>query len=153
MMNALTRRVRRAAATTMGSRSRPKLFFSWPVSAAPPWPGSGSTVSPGVSGAEAEASVSGSCCSSLAFPPGTSAAGLVAALLDAGCLAAQFPQVVQLGAALPTPGDRLDPVERRAVHREGPLDAHAGAHLAHGQGLPSPAALTSDHHARRYLDS
>src|SRR5262249_58173872 len=40
-----------------------------------------------------------------------SATGLVATLLDAGCLAAQLPEVVQLGAAHPAPGDRLDLVD------------------------------------------
>src|SRR5207302_10682194 len=81
-----------------------------------------------------------------------SAAGLVAALLDAGCLAAQVPQVVQLGTAHPAPGDGLDLVDRRAVHREGPLDAHAVADLADGERLPGPAALAPDHHALEHLD-
>src|SRR2546430_16197994 len=38
--------------------------------------------------------------------------------------------ILQLGAAHLAPGDALDLIDRRAVHREGPLDAHAVADLA-----------------------
>src|SRR3974390_665584 len=66
----------------------------------------------GPSERRADASGPGSCWSSIPCPPGTSAAGLVATLLDPRCLAAQFPEVVQLGAAHPAPADRLDPLDR-----------------------------------------
>src|SRR6202007_711084 len=91
-----------------------------------------------------------------ALPPGRphwSVAGLVAALLDPRCLAAQCPQVVELGPADAAPADRLDLVDRRAVHGEGPLHADAVADLADGEGLPGSAALTPDHHALEHLDT
>src|SRR5580658_404463 len=87
-------------------------------------------------GADDEASLPGSNGSPVACPPGTSAAGLVATLLDARRLPAQVPEVVQLGPAHLAAGDRLDLVNGRAVHREGPLDAHAVADLAYGERLP-----------------
>src|SRR5262249_13899382 len=77
----------------------------------------------------------------------SSARGVVPPLLDPGRLAAQVAHVVELGAADPATGDDLDLVDRRAVHREGALHAHAVADLAHGEGLPEAAALAPDHEA------
>src|SRR2546428_4130161 len=51
----------------------------------------------------------------------------LAAFPDPGRLATQRAQVVQLGPAHPAPGDDLDLVQGRAVHREGALHAHAVA--------------------------
>src|SRR5437660_11731543 len=85
-------------------------------------------------------------------PSGTSAAGLLATLLDARGLAAQVPQVVELGPPHPAAGDRLDLLDRRAVHREGPLDADAIADLPDGEGPAGTAALAPDHHALENLD-
>src|SRR6266568_260660 len=78
--------------------------------------------------------------------------GRLAALPDPGTLAAQRPEVVQLGPAHPAPADDLDLVDRRAVHRKGPLHSHAVADLADGERLPGPAALAPDHHALEDLD-
>src|SRR3984957_10174549 len=84
---------------------------------------------------------------------GASAGGVLAALLDPPRLAAQVAQVVQLGAAHLAAGDRLDLVDRRAVHRERALDANAVAHLAHGEGLTQAAALAPDHDTLEDLDA
>src|SRR5206468_8707607 len=45
-----------------------------------------------------------------------------------------------------------DLLDDRGVHREGPLDTHAEADLAHGEGLPGSAALAADHDALEDLD-
>src|ERR1700731_3694188 len=74
-------------------------------------------------------------------------------LLDPGGLAAQVAEVVELGPADPAAGDRLDLVDRRAVHREGPLDADAVAHLAHGEGLAQATALAANHDPLEDLDT
>src|SRR3954452_3431608 len=76
-----------------------------------------------------------------------------ALLLDLGGLAAQLAEVVQLGPAHVTAGHDLDLLDDRGVHREGPLDADAEAHLADGEGLPDAAALTADHGALEDLDA
>src|SRR5580700_10847526 len=76
----------------------------------------------------------------------------LAALLDAGRLAPQRAQVVELGPAHPAAGDDLDLVDRRAVHREGPLHAHAVADLADREGLADATALAAKHHALEHLD-
>src|SRR5579862_7113444 len=82
-----------------------------------------------------------------------SAGGVLPALLDAGGLAAQVAEVVELGAADAATGDRLDPVDRGAVHRERALHADAVAHLADGEGLPQAAALAADHDTLENLDA
>src|SRR3982074_2880991 len=71
----------------------------------------------------------------------------VALLLDAGLLATQVAQVVQLGATDVTTGDDLDRLDRRAVEREGPLDTDAVADLADREGLARTTALAADDHA------
>src|SRR5579875_3962663 len=60
----------------------------------------------------------------------------LAALLDPRGLAAQPPEVVELGAPDLAPRHRLDLVNGRAVHGEGALNAHAVADLADGERLP-----------------
>src|SRR6185312_17058898 len=82
-----------------------------------------------------------------------SAGGSLPPLLDAGRLTAQVAQVVQLGAADAAAGHSLDLVDRRAVHRERALHAHAVANLAHGEGLPQAAALAPDHHTLEDLNA
>src|SRR3954469_6687307 len=84
---------------------------------------------------------------------GASARDRLALLLDLGGLAAQLAEVVQLRPADVAAGDDLDLLDDRGVHREGPLDAHAEAHLAHGEGLADAAALAADHHALEDLDA
>src|SRR6516162_8901115 len=78
--------------------------------------------------------------------------GRLATLPDPGSLAAQRPEVVQLGPAYPAPANDLDPVDGRAVYGKGPLHPYAVADLADGEGLPGPAALAPDHHALEDLD-
>src|SRR3954451_1366741 len=82
-----------------------------------------------------------------------SAGDRLALLLDLGGLAAQLAEVVQLRPADVTAGDDLDLLDDRGVHREGPLDAHAEAHLAHGEGLADAAALAADDHTLEDLDA
>src|SRR5262245_55018883 len=74
-------------------------------------------------------------------------------LLDLCCLPAQIAQVVELGAADITHGDRLDRLHDRAVHRERALDADAEADLADGERLAQSVALAADHHALEDLDA
>src|ERR1700720_2484125 len=78
---------------------------------------------------------------------------LVAPLLDAGRLAAQRAQVVELGAPHLAAPDHLDAAERRRVQREDPFDADAARDLAHGEGLAGAAAAPADHHALEDLDA
>src|SRR5690242_9479198 len=78
--------------------------------------------------------------------------GRLATLPDPGTLAAQRPEVVELGPADPAPANDLDLVDGRAVHRKGPLHPHAIADLADGEGLPGPAALAPDHYALEDLN-
>ena len=65
----------------------------------------------------------------------------------------QFAQVVQLRAAHVATRDDVDVVDVRGVHGERPLDAHAVALLAHGEGLADAAALAAQHHALEDLDA
>src|SRR6185369_6780195 len=66
--------------------------------------------------------------------------GLAVLLLDdAGRLAAQLTQVIQLGAA-----HHLDRVDHRRHDREDALDAFAVGDLADGEALVEPAAGTAD---------
>src|ERR1700688_93264 len=78
---------------------------------------------------------------------------LVAPLLDAGRLAAQRAQVVELGAPHHAAPDHLDAAERRRVQREDALDADAARDLAHEIGLAGAAAAPADHHALEDLDA
>src|ERR1700759_2551349 len=82
-----------------------------------------------------------------------SAGGVLAALADPGGLTAQLAQVVELGPADLAAGHGLDLVDRRAVHREGALDAHAVADLPHREGLADAPGLTPDDHALEDLDT
>jgi hypothetical protein len=68
---------------------------------------------------------------------------LLPKLLDLGLLAPQLTQVVQLGAPHVTAGHDLDPVDRGAVDRVGPLDTDAEADLPDLEGLPQAATLAS----------
>src|SRR5579859_2830127 len=75
-----------------------------------------------------------------------------APLPDPGRLAAQVAEVVQLGPADAAVRDNLDLVDRRAVHREGPLDADAVADLANGEGLAHAATGAADDDTLEDLD-
>src|SRR5690606_38960314 len=93
--------------------------------------------------------------------PAASAAGssserrgsAVALLLDLGLLAAQFAQVVELRTTHVTARDDLDVVDRRAVHREGALDAHLEADLAHREGLAHAVSGAAENDALEDLDA
>src|SRR3954470_24853296 len=76
-----------------------------------------------------------------------------ALLLDLRLLATQLAQVVQLRAAHVAAGHDVDVVDVGRMHREGPLDANAVAFLAHGEGLPDPAALPPKHDTLEDLDA
>src|SRR6202521_489901 len=77
---------------------------------------------------------------------------LVPPLLDAGRLAAQRAQVVELGAPHLAAPDHLDAAERRRVQREDALDADAARDLAYGESLAGAAAPPANHHALEDLD-
>src|SRR5258708_4356644 len=85
-------------------------------------------------------------------PPGSELADRLPALLDPRGLAAQRPQVVQLGAAHLAPGHDFDRLDRRGVKRECALHADAVADLPHGEGLARAAALPADDYALEHLD-
>src|SRR4029077_18222329 len=71
--------------------------------------------------------------------------GLAVLLLDdAGRLAAQLAQVIQLGATHLAAAHHLDRVDHRRHHREDALDAFAVGNLADGEALVEPAAGTAD---------
>src|SRR5215472_8596420 len=170
--NALTRMVRTSAAMTMTTRSRQKdrarfLPFGRPGAragadeCASAWASCGEAPCPtglpgsgGDSGSDAPSEPSQRGSGAISDQPGSrrSAGAGLPALLDPRGLAAQVPQVVQLGPADTAAGDRLDLVDRGAVHREGTLDAHAVTHLAHGERLPQTTALASDHDTLEHLD-
>src|SRR5258707_5904386 len=63
---------------------------------------------------------------------------------DAGRLAAQVAQVIQLGATHLAAAHNLDRVDHRRHHREYALDAFAVGDLANGEALVEPAAGTAD---------
>src|SRR5690348_4227697 len=73
-------------------------------------------------------------------------------LLDLRCLAAKITQVVKLGTADIAARHDLDPVDGRAVHRVGPLDADAEADLADRERLTESGTLAADHHTLEDLD-
>src|SRR5580692_1833935 len=144
--NALSRMVRASAATTMTTRSRQngrfrRCFFPSAGACSPAWASAGAGAWPAWLGGHRRS----------ARQP-WSAGGGVPAFLDPGGLAAQIPQVVELGTADPATGHGLDLIDRGAVHREGALDAHAVAHLADGERLPQAAALAPDHNTLEHLD-
>src|SRR4029453_2600800 len=63
---------------------------------------------------------------------------------DAGRLAAQLAQVIQLGATPLAAAHHLDRVDHRRHHREHALHAFAVGNLADGEALVEPAAGTAD---------
>src|SRR5690606_20114395 len=79
--------------------------------------------------------------------------GVVALLLDAGLLAREVAQVVQLRAAHIAAGDDLDLVDGRGVHGEHALHADAEGDLADAEGLAHAVALTADDVALEDLDT
>src|SRR3984957_20187145 len=158
--NALSRMVSARAATTITNSSRQKDRFRRCFGCRGPSASSDACLAPVSASACASKSAPGSedisrpaCSDALAFARTGASSGRLAAsagrvlpaLLDPRGLAAQVAEVVELGAADPAAGDGLDLVDRRAVHREGALDADAVAHLAHGEGLTQAAALAPDH--------
>src|SRR5215468_11691991 len=170
--NALSRMVRTSAAMTMTIRSRQKdrgRFAPFAragagasaddcASACAPCGeascAAGLPGSCGDSGSDAPSEPSQRGSGAISDQPGSrrSAGAGLPALLDPRCLAAQVPQVVQLGPADTAARDWLDLVDRGAVHREGALDAHAVTHLAHGERLPQTTALAPDHDTLEHLD-
>src|SRR5205085_192642 len=74
-------------------------------------------------------------------------------LLDLGGLAAQAPEVVQLGASYITPALDLDVVDDRTVERKGALDTHPEADFPDGEGLLDSRPRASDHHTGEDLDA
>src|SRR4051794_17333778 len=66
---------------------------------------------------------------------------------DAGRLAAQLAQVIELGATHLAAAHHLDRVDHRRHHREYALDAFAVGNLANGEALVEPAAGAADAHA------
>src|SRR5699024_8041726 len=79
--------------------------------------------------------------------------GVLALLPDAGLLAGEVAQVVQLRAADVAAGDDLDLVDGRGVHGEHALDADAEGHLADAEGLAHAVALATDDVALEDLDT
>src|SRR5665213_1755820 len=63
---------------------------------------------------------------------------------DAGRLAAQIAQVIQLGATHLAAAHHLDRVDHRRHHREDALDAFAVGNLANGKTLVEAAAAAAD---------
>src|SRR5580658_176148 len=74
-------------------------------------------------------------------------------LFDLGRLAHPVAQVIELRPADVAEGGDLELGDGGRVHREGPLDADAEAHLAHGEGLAHPRPLAADHDALEHLDT
>src|ERR671937_2590345 len=77
---------------------------------------------------------------------------LFALLLDLRLLPAQFTEVVQLCPAHVAAGHHLDLVDRRAVHRDGPLHPDPEADLTYRERLAQPGTLAPDHDALEDLD-
>src|SRR3954468_10985196 len=75
------------------------------------------------------------------------------ALADAGGLAAQGAQVVQLGAAHPALAHHLDALQHGRMQREGTLHADAARDLADLEGLAHTAVLAADADALEGLDT
>src|SRR4051794_29218239 len=77
----------------------------------------------------------------------------VLALGDAGALAAQAAQVIELGATDLAAAHHLDRVDHRRIEREYALDAFAVRNLAHGEILLEARAGTADADALVGLDA
>jgi len=77
----------------------------------------------------------------------------VLALANSGGLAAQFAQVVELGAANVSAGYDFNVLKDGRVDREDPLDADAVGNLADRERLANAAVLTADDDALENLDS
>src|SRR5207245_6354370 len=92
------------------------------------------------------------CCSLVGCGRLTPGRGGLSTLTDAGSLAAALAQVVGLRPPNPALGDDLDLRDGRRVQREGPLDADPEGHLAHGERLAQPPALTPYRDALEDLD-
>src|SRR5689334_17423434 len=73
-------------------------------------------------------------------------------LLDAGRLAREMTEVVQLGATDASAADDVNLGEHRAVHREDALDADAVGDLANGERLADTTAAARDADALEGLD-
>src|SRR5207248_11677010 len=67
-------------------------------------------------------------------------------------LALQLAQIEQARALHLAAGDDLDLVDARRIEREDALDAHAVAHLSHGERRVRVTALAPDDHALEDLD-
>ena len=78
---------------------------------------------------------------------------LEALLTDSGGLADLLTQIVELRAAHRSVAHDLDPVDLGGVDREGPLNTHAEADLADGEGLAIGGAVPADHVALIDLDA
>src|ERR687889_2759660 len=76
---------------------------------------------------------------------GRGAIGSALALLpDAGRLAAQRAEIIQLRAAHPSPANQLDRGDRGTVNRKQALDADSSRDLADGEGLADAGAPLGD---------
>ena len=75
------------------------------------------------------------------------------AFLDAGFLAGQIAQIVELGAANLAVALDFDLVDVRAVEREDTLDAFAIGDAAHGDGFGVAGSLAGNHGSGEYLDA
>src|SRR4051812_21266307 len=74
-------------------------------------------------------------------------------LADAGGLATQPAQIVELGATDATALDHINVVNDGRVQREDSLDTDAEAGLAHGDGLARPTVLARDDDALERLQA
>src|SRR5690625_791920 len=86
-------------------------------------------------------------------PPDLLSRGSLALLANAGGLAAQVTQVVELGPAHIATGDDFDLLNSRRVHGEGALNTNAESDLAHGKGLTHTRTLTGQNHALEDLNT
>src|SRR6185437_14307566 len=72
---------------------------------------------------------------------------------DAGRLAGEIAEVIELRAAHAAAAHNYDLGKHRAVHREDALDADTVRNLADGEGLAHPGAATGDADALEGLDA
>jgi hypothetical protein len=87
------------------------------------------------------------------FSEGRTAIGSALALFpDPGRLAAQRPEVVELGATHPAAAHHLDGRDGRTVQGEEPLDADTGGDLPHGEHLADPTAPPGDYQTLERLE-
>src|SRR6185503_17892071 len=73
--------------------------------------------------------------------------------LDAGRLAGQGAQVIELGLTDATAADHLDVADHRAMHREDALDTNTVRDLANRERLADTAATTGDANALERLNA